>query len=94
MHEHDDSRGRGPPPQEQFGPGEGMDATQREVAAAMLLEAKKAAEDVRLRKKIMGLPDIRSEKVQRMRELIAQGNFEIPERIDGTVQQLLKELGL
>ena len=29
-----------------------------------------------------------------MRELIAQGRFETPERINGTVERLMEELGL
>jgi len=90
-----ENRGNGHgPPQERFGPGEGMDATEREVAAAMILEAKKAAEDERLAERVMKLPDIRSDKVQRTRELIARGEFETPERIDGAVRQLMGELGL
>jgi len=52
------------------------------------------AETLRLLEKISRMPDIRFEKVQRMRELIAQDRFETPERIDGTVARLREELGL
>ena len=52
------------------------------------------AETLRLLEKISRMPDIRFEKVQRMRELIAEGRLETPERIDGTVSRLLEELGL
>ncbi len=52
------------------------------------------AETLRLLEKISRMPDIRFEKVQRMRELIAQDRLETPERIDGTVSRLLEELGL
>jgi flagellar biosynthesis anti-sigma factor FlgM len=38
-------------------------------------------------------PPIREAKVQAMRELIASGRFETSERIDGTVDRLLAELG-
>jgi hypothetical protein len=40
------------------------------------------------------MPDIRFEKVQQARELIEQGQFETPERMDGTVRRLMEELGL
>ncbi len=39
------------------------------------------------------LPDIREDKVQNARALIAAGRFETPERINGTVDRLLQELG-
>ena len=38
------------------------------------------------------LPDVRTDKVQNARELIASGQYETPERIDGTVNRLLQEL--
>ena len=37
------------------------------------------------------LPDVRSDKVQQARELIASGQFETPDRINGTVDRLLEE---
>jgi anti-sigma28 factor (negative regulator of flagellin synthesis) len=37
-------------------------------------------------------PPIREAKVQTMKDLIASGRFETTERIDGTVDRLLKEL--
>ena len=37
-------------------------------------------------------PPIRSDKVQAMKSLIASGQFETPERINGTVDRLLQEL--
>ena len=39
------------------------------------------------------LPDVREDKVQSMRDLIDSGQFETPERINGTVDKLLQELG-
>ena len=42
---------------------------------------------------IRKLPDIRQDKVQAARDLIAAGKFETPQRIDGTVDRLLEELG-
>ena len=52
------------------------------------------AETLRLLEKISRMPDIRFEKVQQARELIARGQFETPERVDGTVRRLMEELGL
>jgi flagellar biosynthesis anti-sigma factor FlgM len=42
---------------------------------------------------IKKLPPIRQEKVQAMRDLIASGQFETPERINGTVDRILQEMG-
>ncbi len=42
---------------------------------------------------IKKLPPIREAKVQAMKDLIASGQFETPERINGTVDRLLQELG-
>jgi hypothetical protein len=52
------------------------------------------AETLRLLEKVSRMPDIRFEKVQKMRELIAEGKLETPERIDGTIRRLLEDLGL
>jgi flagellar biosynthesis anti-sigma factor FlgM len=41
---------------------------------------------------IKKLPDIRADKVQAARDAIASGQFETPERIDGTVDRILQEL--
>jgi anti-sigma28 factor (negative regulator of flagellin synthesis) len=40
---------------------------------------------------IKKLPDIRDDKVQAARDQIASGQFETPDRIDGTVDRLLQE---
>ena len=52
------------------------------------------AETLRLLEKVSRMPDIRFEKVQQMRELIASGKLETPERIDGTIRRLMEDLGL
>ena len=52
------------------------------------------AETLRLLEKISRMPDIRFDRVQEMRDLIAQGQLETPERIDGTIKRLMEELGL
>jgi hypothetical protein len=51
-------------------------------------------ETLRLLEKISRMPDIRFDKVQRMRELIASGKFETDERIRITVRRILEEFGL
>jgi hypothetical protein len=57
-------------------------------------EAPDAAESLQLLARVSRLPAIRTEQVQRMRQLIEQGQFETPERVDGTVSRLMEELGL
>lgn len=52
------------------------------------------AETLRLLERVSRMPDIRFDKVAEMREMIAKGMFETPERIDGTVRRLAEELGL
>jgi flagellar biosynthesis anti-sigma factor FlgM len=42
---------------------------------------------------IKKLPPTREAKVQEMKSLIASGQFETPQRIDGTVDRLLDEMG-
>jgi anti-sigma28 factor (negative regulator of flagellin synthesis) len=39
------------------------------------------------------VPPIRKEKVEALRQLIASGQYETPERIAGTVDKILEELG-
>lgn len=58
------------------------------------VEAPDAAETLRLLEKVSRMPDIRFEKVQRMRELISEGKLETPERVAGTVRRLMEERGL
>lgn len=42
---------------------------------------------------LKNLPDVREDKVKAMRDAIASGKFETPDRIDGTVDRLMQELG-
>ena len=58
------------------------------------VEPPDVAETLRLLEKVSRMPDIRFEQVQRMRELIAEGKLETPERVNGTVRRLMEELGL
>jgi len=43
--------------------------------------------------KLRDIPEIRVEKIARLRASIEQGTFETSERIDGTVDRLSEELG-
>lgn len=58
------------------------------------VEAPDMAETLRFLEKVSRMPDIRFDKVQQARELIARGDLDTPQRIDGTVRRLLEELGL
>jgi hypothetical protein len=69
-------------------------AAMRPAEPPPLTEAPDMAETIRLLERVSRLPDIRFELVQEMRELIAQGKLETPERINGTVRRLMEELGL
>ena len=57
-------------------------------------EAPDMAETLRFLEKVSRMPDIRFDKVQQVRQLIATGKLETPERIEGTVRRLMDELGL
>ena len=50
------------------------------------------SEVARLLNRLAEVPDVRMDRVQNLRELIAAGKFETPERIAGTVDKLLEEL--
>lgn len=50
------------------------------------------SEVARLLNKLAEVPEIRADRVQSLRELIASGNYETPERIAGTVERILEEL--
>jgi len=70
------------------------DLTYGQVQPPPMTEPPDPAETLRLLDKISRMPDIRFEKVQRMRDLIARGELETPERLDGTVTRMMEELGL
>lgn len=59
-----------------------------------ITEGPDLSETLRLLEKISRMPDIRFNKVQKMRELIASGKLETDERIRGTVRRILEEFGL
>jgi len=72
----------------------GTEATPGHTEPPPMAEPPDMAETLRLLEKVSRMPDIRFEKVQKMRELIAEGKLETPERIDGTIRRLMEELGL
>ena len=49
--------------------------------------------EARLLSKLREVPDVRWEKVEALKALIAKGQYETPERIAGAVEKLLEELG-
>ncbi len=57
-------------------------------------EAPDMAETLRFLEKVSRMPDIRFDKVQQVRELIAEDKLETPKRIEGAVRRLMDELGL
>lgn len=50
------------------------------------------SEVAQLLNKLAEVPDVRMDRVQLLRELIASGNYETPERIAGAVEKILEEL--
>jgi hypothetical protein len=62
------------------------------AATAVVAEARQAAETLRLRDLIRQMPAVRMDKVRRMRQLIARGKLETPNRIEETVRRLTAEL--
>jgi flagellar biosynthesis anti-sigma factor FlgM len=61
-------------------------------AATSRTDTVEISDSARYLEEIKKLPEIRLDKVRQARELIAAGQFETPERIDGTVDRLLLEL--
>ena len=66
----------------------------RQPPAPPLSDGPDLSETLRLLERISRMPDIRFEKVHQMQELIARGEFETEERINGTIKRLMEELGL
>jgi anti-sigma28 factor (negative regulator of flagellin synthesis) len=50
------------------------------------------SEVARLLNKLAEVPEIRADRVQALRDLIAGGSYETSERIAGTVEKILEEL--
>ena len=60
-------------------------------AGATAADTVEISDSARYLGEIKKLPDVRTDKVQKARDLIAAGAYETPERIDGTVNRLLEE---
>jgi flagellar biosynthesis anti-sigma factor FlgM len=60
-------------------------------AGATSTDTVEISDSARYLGEIKKLPDVRESKVQNMRDLISSGQFETPERIDGTVDRLMQE---
>jgi hypothetical protein len=69
-----------------------MEVAPAPAATAVVAEARKAAETARLRELIRQMPAVRTDKVRSMRQLIARGTLETPNRLEGTVRRLMAEL--
>ncbi|MBI4602944.1 MAG: flagellar biosynthesis anti-sigma factor FlgM [Planctomycetes bacterium] len=50
------------------------------------------SEEARLLAKLAEVPDVRADRVEELKRLIAANQLETPERIAGTVERLLEEL--
>jgi len=50
------------------------------------------SEVARLLNKLAAVPDVRMDRVAELRQLIAAGQYETPERIAGAVDKILEEL--
>jgi flagellar biosynthesis anti-sigma factor FlgM len=62
-------------------------------AGASATDTVEISDSARYLGEIKKLPPIREAKVQQVKDLIASGQYETPERINGTVDRLLQELG-
>jgi negative regulator of flagellin synthesis FlgM len=60
------------------------------VGAGDQLDISPAAE---LLNKLNDLPEIRAEKVQTIREALAQGTYDTPDKLDLALERLLDEIG-
>jgi hypothetical protein len=69
-----------------------MEVAPAPAATAVVGEARQAAETWRLPELIRPMPAVRMDKVRRMRQLIARGKLETPNRVEETVRRLTAEL--
>ena len=70
---------------------ENLNAQSSQDAGASTADTVEISDSARYLSEIKKLPPIREAKVQQMKDLIATGQFETPERINGTVDRLLQE---
>jgi hypothetical protein len=65
-----------------------------ETVGAPLVEVRSGADAARQVHRTRRSPEVRKDKVERMRRLIAEGRLLTPERLDWTARCIMKELGL
>lgn len=63
------------------------------TAAGRRNDAVELSDTARLLSKLNELPEIRQELVDRVKDEIANGTYETPEKLDAAVQGMLDELG-
>jgi len=66
--------------------------TRSQDAGTREADSVEISDSARYLSEIKKLPDVRTDKVQAAKALIASGQLESPERIDGTVDALLTEV--
>jgi negative regulator of flagellin synthesis FlgM len=62
------------------------------VSAATHVDRVEISEMAVFLDKISRLPDVRQEKVQAVRDQIARGTYETPDKVEKAVEELMKEL--
>lgn len=62
-------------------------------ASRQVRDRAEISEEARLLAKLAEVPDIRVDKVNELRDLIASGRYETAERIQKTAERILDELG-
>ncbi len=65
---------------------------ERTEVGARIGDRAEISEAARLLSQLGDVPDVRMEKVGPLKELIAAGNYETPQRIEAAVERLLEEL--
>ncbi len=67
-------------------------STSSQDAGAPEADSVEISDSARYLSELKKLPSVRQDKVQSARDLISSGQLESPERIDGTVDELLPEV--
>ena len=61
-------------------------------ASKQVRDRAEISEEARLLSKLAEVPDVRLGKVNELKQLIASGRYETPERIEKTVERILEEI--
>ena len=62
-----------------------------EAAATPKTDKVEISDNARMISEVLGLPGMRQEKIDEIRQLIEQGKFDTQERLKGAIDQLLKD---